>query len=162
MAVKKNSDKKDSAGSGKNLAGLKIRSANVFKIKNLIVKVFGFLKFNSVLSIIFYIIWIPVGIFLLWFIVANFRLGAFDQLMAPQKTPSQGQPTGSSQAPTETTIPGIGKVNISCVQKNLNEEAIVKIVQEKSDKSLTDDEKSKLAPCIVEKSPPQTETTPGQ
>ena len=70
-----------------------------------------------------------VGIFFLWFIVANFRAGAFDQLISrPQpvsQTPDQ------SQTPAETTVPGIGKVNVACVQKNLSEDSIVKMVQEK-------------------------------
>lgn len=104
---------------------------------------------SSILAIIYYIIWIPVGLFFLWFIAANFKVGAFDQLINRKSASTQAE--AQSQPPTETTVPGIGKVNIDCVQNSLTQDAIVKIVKEKSDKSLTEEEKAKLEPCIIEK-----------
>lgn len=111
-------------------------------------RLFAFNYVSSFLSIIFYIIWILIGIFILWFIFANFKLGAFDQLLGKQKSVS-AQSDPQSQQPTETTVPGVGKVNIECVQSSLSQDAIVKMVQEKGTKSLTDDEKAKLEKCIV-------------
>jgi len=98
------------------------------------------------LGILFYLIWILIGLFFSVFIVANIRQGAFKYLFgsAPQ---SQQQ----MDAPTETALPGIGKVDIACVQKALSEEAIQKIIVEKSTASLTDEEKVKFEPCVVEK-----------
>ena len=108
------------------------------------------------LGILFFLIWILIGLFFILFIVANFRQGAFKYLFgsAPQ---SQQQ----MDAPTETTLPGIGKVDIACVQGALSEEAIQKIITEKSTSSLTDEEKTKFEPCVVEKEP-TTSPSPNQ
>ena len=103
---------------------------------------------NEVLGVIFYLVWIFVGLFFILFIVANFRQGAFSNLFGSQPQ-SQSQP--DVQAPTETTLPGIGKVNIACVQEALSQEGIQKILTEQSTDSLTDEEKAKFEPCIVEK-----------
>lgn len=123
------------------------------KIKNYlpnIKRVVAIINFSSLLSIIFYIIWILIGFFILWFIYANFRLGAFDQLIGRQSQVS-AQVDPQTQQPTETTVPGIGKVNIECVQTSLSEDSILKMVKDKSNASLTDDEKTKLEKCIIEK-----------
>lgn len=125
------------------------------KIKNYlpnIKRLFAFNYVSSFLSIIFYVIWILIGLFVLWFIYANFRLGAFDQLIGKQRQVSaQSAADPQSQQPTETTVPGIGKVNIACVQTSLSEESILKMVKDKSSASLTSDEKAKLEKCIIEK-----------
>ena len=90
--------------------------------------------------------WIVIGLFFILLIVANIRQGVFRQLFAsPQQAPPQ------VQAPTETTLSGIGKVNIECIQSALSNEAIGKIIQEQNTASLTGEEKTKLEPCIVEK-----------
>lgn len=152
MASKKNSNPI-------NAIGLKVTGVNVVRIKDIIGKFLVLQKISSVLSIIFYVIWIPVGIFFLWFIVANFKLGAFDQLMKPRT--SQNQPTAQTpQTPAETIVPGVGKVNVNCVQTNLPEEVIIKIVQDKGTQNLTDDEKSKLEPCIIEAEQSTPEASP--
>lgn len=108
-------------------------------------------KVKSVLAIIFYIIWIPVGIFFLWFIVANFKLGAFDQLMGVQRAPTVQTDQGEI---AETEIPGVGKVNVACVQETLSEESIMTIVNESSDASLSEEEKGKLKTCLVGEASP--------
>ena len=130
----------------------------VSSIRMTIAKIASFQMVSQLLSTVFYIIWILVGIFFLWFIVANFRVGAFDQLISRPQPVSH--PPDQSQTPAETAVPGIGKVNVACVQKNLSEESIVKMVQEKSDKSLSDDEKKKLAECVLEKASPVTQASP--
>ena len=89
--------------------------------------------------------WIVIGLFFILLIVANIRQGVFRQLFAPQQTPP------SVQTPTETTLSGIGKVDIECIQSALSNEAIGKIIQDTNTAHLTDEEKAKLEPCIVEK-----------
>ncbi len=134
----------------KNLEKLK---PNFSKIKSYlpnIKRVLVIFNLSSFLAIVFYVIWIVIGLFILWFIFANFKLGAFDQLMGRVgQNSAQAVPQG--QQPAETTVPGIGKVNIECVQTSLSEESILKMVKDKSSASLTDDEKAKLDKCIIEK-----------
>ena len=148
MAVKKVASRKEtkseSATAQKNKPLLLVTSS----VREKILKFLVLGKITVFLSIIFYVIWILIGLFLLWFLFANYKLGAFDQLLG-KRTPTQQAPVGD-QTPTETTLPGIGTVNISCVQQNLTQDAITKLIQEKSDKSLTSDEKAKLATCVVE------------
>jgi len=108
------------------------------------------------LGILFFLIWILIGLFFILYIVASFRQGAFRGLFS-----SSPQSQQQTEPPTEAPLPGIGKVNISCVQEALSEEAIAKIFQEKSTSSLTDEEKTKFEPCVVEKEP-ATSPTPQQ
>lgn len=150
MALKKRSSKKEGASTLPSV-DLKIAGAGVVKIKDLIARVLVIQRISSLLSILFYIIWIPVGAFFLWFIVANFKLGAFDQLMQPKQEALSESSTQPQNAPSETTVPGIGKVNVACVQSNLSEEAILKMVQDGGTQKFTEEEKTKLEPCIVEK-----------
>ena len=107
-------------------------------------------KIEKSLQTIFYIVWILIGLFVALIIILSYRQGAFTPLFTTPQQPQQ-----QTQPPTETTLPGIGKVNIACVQQALTEEAITKIVQEQNTDSLTDEEKAKLEPCIVEKESPQ-------
>ena len=103
-------------------------------------------KVTKFLTFLFLIIWIPVGLFFVVFIYGNFRQGAFNALFAKPAPPPQ-----AAQAPTETTLPGIGKVNIACVQGALNSAAIQKIVTDGNTSKLTAEEKAKFEPCVVEK-----------
>ena len=98
----------------------------------------------AALSVIFYIIWIVVGIALLLIIYGNFKQGAFKGLFSAPQPPPQ------VESPTETAIPGIGKVNIACVQSALTPESIQKILADGNASNLTADEKAKFEPCIVE------------
>jgi hypothetical protein len=107
-------------------------------------------RLHEALGILFYLIWILIGFFFILFIVANIRQGAFKSLFSPAAPQSQQQMDTATEAP----LPGIGTVNIACVQEALSEEAIAKIFQEKSTTSLTDEEKAKFEPCIVEKESP--------
>lgn len=105
---------------------------------------------HKILSLIFYIIWIPIGLVFLLSVYANFRQGAYKNLLNPAAAPSSQ--TGQPNAPAEADLPGVGMVNVSCVQSALNSEAIQKIIAAGNTSNLSDDEKSKLQPCIV--SPP--------
>ncbi len=158
MATKKAASPIKSIGS----VGLKVTGVNVIKLRDVIGKFLVMQKITSFLSIVFYVIWILVGLFFLWFIAANFRLGAFDQLMQPRPTASSQVPQ-ADQAPEETTVPGVGTVNVSCVQANLGEDLIIKMVQDKGIQNFSDEEKAKLAPCIVEaESPSDSTQSPSQ
>ncbi len=113
------------------------------KIEN---KKSALIKIKIALSLLFNIIWIIIGIFILLFIWANFKQGAFKGLFggAPQQqTPS------AAQAPTETDLPGVGKVNIECVQNSLSQETIQKLLTDGGTTNFTAEEKEKLDPCIV-------------
>ncbi len=109
--------------------------------RNIVVRV------SQVFSVFFYFIWILIGLFVLLFIYANFKQGAFNGLFSPRPPQQQAQ----VQPPAETSLPGIGKVNIQCVQSSLSKEAIAKIVETGDASKLTADEKSKLDPCITQK-----------
>jgi hypothetical protein len=100
------------------------------------------------LSIIFFIIWISIGAFLLVVIVQSLRQGAFAGLFsAPQSTPA----SANSQEASQTLIPGVGLVDVNCVKQALSTDSIQKIVSEGNTSSLTADEKTKLEPCILQK-----------
>lgn len=103
-------------------------------------------KVNSVLSLLFYIIWIAVGIFFLVFIYGNIRQGLLKSLFAK---PASQEAAQSVQPPTETNLPGIGTVNIECVQNSLSTETIQKIVTDGNMDNLTVEERAKLEPCVV-------------
>lgn len=156
MAIRK---KTSSAATGNiRTSGLKVAGTSVIRLKDVIGKLLILQKISSFLSIIFYIIWIIVGIFFVWFIFANFRAGAFDQLMRPVSSAS-GPTAQNQQTPEETTIPGVGTVNVACVQSNLSEDLIVKMVRDQGTSNFSDEEKAKLAPCVVE-AETQTEADP--
>ena len=150
MAIKKKSIKKEDKSEKAVAQKDKPISLATDSVKLALSKAKVVRGFGSVLPTVFYVIWILIGLFLLWFIYVNFRLGAFDSLM--RKPSVQGAQSQSQQAspPTETTLPGIGKVNIECVQTSLSQDAIMKMVEEKSDKSLSEEDKTKLKTCIVE------------
>ena len=63
---------------------------------------------------------------------------------------SGAQSTQVGQVPTETDLPGVGKVNIACVQSSLSAEAVQKLVASSNASTLTEEERASLAPCIVE------------
>lgn len=109
--------------------------------KNIVVRI------SQVFSVFFYFIWILIGLFVLLFIYANFKQGAFTGLFSPRPPQQQTQ----VQPPAEVSLPGIGKVNIQCVQSSLSKEALAKIGQTGDVSKLTADEKSKLEPCITQK-----------
>ncbi len=113
------------------------------------------------LGTIFFIIWILIGSFVLVVIVQSVRQGAFAGLFsAPQSTPE----SVSAQAPSQTLIPGVGLVNVDCVEKALSADSIQKLVSEGNASSLTADEKTKLEPCILQKeaASPSTSESPSK
>jgi len=102
-------------------------------------------KVIKALAILFFTIWIVIGLFILLFIYANFKQGAFQGLFGgppPQNAPQ-------TQVPTETDLPGIGKVNIECVQNALPPESIQLLVTD-GPATLSEEDNTALEPCIVE------------
>lgn len=99
------------------------------------------------LSVVFYLIWIVVGLLILLLIFGNYRQGAFDGLFAPR---SSAPAAAEQNIPTDTDLPGVGKVNIACVQDSLSAETIQKLVEAGNASSLTADEKKQLDPCIID------------
>ena len=104
----------------------------------------------KILVLVFLIIWIPVGLVFLLSVYANFRQGAYSE-MFNTSAPTQNQQVS---APAEADLPGVGLVNVSCVQNALSSDAIQKIAIEGNTNSLSDEEKSKFEPCIVESASP--------
>ncbi len=111
------------------------------------------------LSIIFFLIWIVIGAFLLVVIVQSLRQGAFAGLFSsPQSTPT----SAGSQEASQTLIPGIGLVDVNCVKQAISTDSIQKIVSEGSTSSLSAEEKTKLEPCILQKEASSPSPSPAQ
>ncbi len=106
--------------------------------------IFGLVyKVNLILALIFLVVWIFIGGFFSFTIMENLKT------MAKQKvTDTIGTPTNQS-APTETTMPGVGNVNIACVEKTVSTDTIQKVFADSGTKNLTPDEKTKLEACVV-------------
>lgn len=107
-------------------------------------------KVNEVLSTLFYIVWLVIGAFFLLVIWTQIKQGVLSSIVGK---PAAGQ-TPQVQTPTETDLPGVGRVNIACVQESLTQATIQKLVVEGNTSSLTAEEKSKLDPCIIEAQSP--------
>lgn len=101
---------------------------------------------NPYLAFVFLVIWISIGLFLLLVIAGSVKQGAFDSIL--------GKPAPSPvdvPAQTEAQLPGIGKVNIECTQNAISTEAIGKVLDKGNTSDLTEEEKTKLEVCIVER-----------
>ena len=103
-------------------------------------------KVTDFLAPLFYFIWILIGLFFLLIIFGQIRQGALQSVIGN----SGAQSTQVGQVPTETDLPGVGKVNIACVQSSLSAEAVQKLVASSNASTLTEEERASLAPCIVE------------
>lgn len=101
-------------------------------------------KVNDALSLVFYIVWIVIGLFFLLVIAGEVRQGALTSLIGGAPSPAP-----ETSIPSETELPGVGIVNIACVESSLSSEAIQKLVIQGDASTLTDEEKAKLDPCIV-------------
>lgn len=104
--------------------------------------IFGIVKDS--LAIVFYLMWIVIGAFFLFVIFGQIKQGVLSSLVGGSQSP-----TTQAQTPTETDLPGVGKVNIECVQTSLSQDSIQKLIMEGNASTLTADEKAKLDPCIV-------------
>lgn len=105
-------------------------------------------KINDVLSTLFYLIWIIIGVFIVLMIIGEIRSGALKSIIGGPA--ANQQQVSDVQAPTETEIPGIGTVNIDCVKGALSTESISKILEAGNTSGLSDEERTKFEPCVVE------------
>lgn len=107
-------------------------------------------KLNLIFALVFLVLWILIGVFFSFLIMENLKA------MASQKvTDSIGTQTNQS-APTETSMPGVGKVNIACVEKAVSSDTIQKVFTDNGTNNLSADDKAKLEACVV----PGGEATP--
>lgn len=104
-------------------------------------------RIHCVLSGTFYVLWIIIGLFAILLIIQSIRQGVLTGLFGS----SQQEQAVQEQAQTETNIPGVGKVNIACVEQSLSPDTIQKIITDKGTSTLTNEEMNQLEPCIVEK-----------
>jgi len=99
------------------------------------------------LAIIYLITWILIGVFVGLVIILSLRQGAFAGLFGSRPaTVSEG-----NQSAAQTIIPGVGLVDVACVKQALPQETIQKIITTGNTSALTEDEKAKLEPCIIQK-----------
>ena len=111
------------------------------------VKIVAVPKVMMTLAAIFLITWTLIGISLLLLVVQAQRKGTFKGLTNPAQTQSQSQT--QQQVPEETEIPGIGRVNIACVQNALPIESIQKLLSAKDISALEGEERTKFEACLV-------------
>lgn len=93
------------------------------------------------------LVWLLIGLFLLPTIFLNFKRVGLAEVFKPASTPPPA--SQDVQPATEADLPGIGKVNIACVQQALNPESLTKVIQERKLDSLTPEERTKFETCIV-------------
>ena len=99
-------------------------------------------RLNIYLTTVFLIIWIFVGLFASLLVVQSVKQGFLKGIFGSPQTTT----TTDSPVQTEADLPGVGKVDIACVEQALSQEAISKILQSGDTSGLTDDEKTKLDP----------------
>lgn len=119
------------------------------------------LRFPNVLPILsgmFFTIWIVIGLFLFVVLVQGFRRGAFNSLLQSKAPTTTSQETAN--APQEATLPGIGRVNVLCVQRALDQQGIQKLL-DGGEAALTEEEKAKFVPCVVEREATPSPTPAG-
>lgn len=100
-------------------------------------------KLNLVLGTIFLVLWIFIGGFFSFSIVQNL------QMMAGQNNIGPIDNTSQSELPQETQLPGVGKVNVACVQSEVSPEVIQKVFQDNGTENLSEEEKSTINNCVV-------------
>lgn len=109
-----------------------------------------FHKIYTVSGAIFFLLWILIGLFVALVIVQGLRKGVYSGLLSAS-TASQTTSSTDTQAPTEAPLPGIGTVNIACVQQALSPESLQKVIQEKKIDVLQGEERTKFEACIVKR-----------
>lgn len=138
---------------------------DINKLKQILSALKGFpsiAKIRSVFSLIFYILWTFIGLFILLVIIQGIRQGAYSGLLGikqkPQATESQAQ---TPSAPEEVDLEGVGRVNVACVRQALSSESLQKLIADKDKSFLQGDEKDKFEKCIVA-SPPSPTPSPAK
>ncbi len=117
-------------------------------------------KVLSYLAVAFTVVWLVIGIFVLLVIIQGFRRGAYTGLLSSADTTQQQTSQDNTTQPTEADLPGIGRVNISCVQQALSPESLQKVLQSKDISVLQGDEKAKFQACITQPATPAPSASP--
>lgn len=115
-------------------------------------------KIKDFLAVIFYVLWIVIGIFFLLIIYGQVRGGALSSFIGSPPTTTSSQ----MQTPTETELPGIGTVNIDCVKGALKPESLQKLASSGDASFLQGDEKTNFEACIVSKESPSPSASPSK
>jgi len=111
------------------------------------------------LASVFFVIWIAIGLFVGILMIQSFRHGVFNTVLFGPTAADNSQ--AQSQAPKEANLPGVGRVDVSCVRAAMSQQSIQKLVESQNMSVLSADEKAKLDPCIVQKEATPSET-PGK
>lgn len=106
-------------------------------------------KVMMTLAAIFLVTWTLIGISLLLLVVQAQRKGTFKGLTNPAQAQSQTQSQNQQQVPEETEIPGVGRVNIACVQNALPIESIQKLLSAGNISALEGEERTKFEACLA-------------
>ena len=101
------------------------------------------------LASVFFVIWIAIGLFVAVLMIQSFRHGVFNSVLFGPTAVDNSQ--AQSQAPTQANLPGVGRVDVSCVRTALSQQSIQKLVESQNMSVLSADEKAKLDPCIMQK-----------
>ena len=113
-------------------------------------------KVREVLATLFYLIWIVIGVFFLLVIVGQVKGGALSGILGSQKAST----VDTTQAPTETDLPGVGRVNINCVKSALKPESLQKLATTGDSSFLQGDEKTNFEAFLVAKESPSPSPEP--
>lgn len=105
------------------------------------------------LATAYLILWTLLGLFFSVLLIQSARRGAFDNLFNEPAKPAEEQ-AEAGQPQTEVALPGIGKVNIQCVQSSLARESIEKVINARSVEALQGEERTKFETCITEREAP--------
>ena len=108
------------------------------------VKIVAVPKVMMILAAIFLVTWTLIGLSILTLLVQGQRRGTFSGLTNAPAAQSQ-----TPQVPTETEIPGIGRVNVACVQSTVSPESIQKLLSAGDISVLQSEEKTKFETCLV-------------
>lgn len=108
------------------------------------IKIVAVPKAMMILAAVFLVTWILIGLSILILIVQGQRSGVFSSLTNAPAAQNQ-----SPRVPTETEIPGVGRVKIACVQSALKPESIEKLLSAGNISVLEGEEKTKFEACLV-------------
>lgn len=111
-------------------------------------------KLNLVLASVGLVIWIFVGSF--------FALNIVEQLkfMIGQKAVQELNEPENELKTSIVTLPGVGRVDLDCIKRDVKEEILQKIVAESGTANLAPEDKEKVEACIVPEATPSA--TPAQ
>lgn len=109
----------------------------------------------------FFAVWTLIGLFLIILTLLSLKQGNLRNILNTPAATNSGE-SQQVQAPAEANLPGVGIVNVPCVREALSQESIQKILDVGDMSVLTDEEKTNLEKCIVEKADTSASPSPAQ